>query len=247
MPRKNDQAMEIQRRYYTKTAERYDFMHAHESSTDRSMMKFVHVFLQMIGARSVLDVGTATGLGLRELKHALPEMFVCGAEPVAALIDQAVQKGNSAHVPIIQAWGDALPFPAASFDAVCEFGVLHHASNPAAVVKEMLRVARKAVFLCDSNRFGQGSRAARLLKLFLCKSKLWGAYTFLRTGGKGYTITEGDGLAYSYSVYDSYDLVSRWADRVILIPSSAEEKGTSWFHPLFNSSGVLVCALKEQP
>jgi ubiquinone/menaquinone biosynthesis C-methylase UbiE len=247
MPRKNDQAIEIQRRYYTKTAERYDSMHAHESSTDRSMMKFVHAFLQMIDARSVLDVGTATGLGLRELKDALPELFVCGAEPVAALIDQAVQKGNSAHVPIIQALGDALPFPAASFDAVCEFGVLHHASNPAAVVKEMLRVARKAVFLCDSNRFGQGSRAARLMKLFLCKSKLWGACTFLRTGGKGYIITEGDGLAYSYSVYDSYDLVSRWADRVILIPSSAEEKGTSWFHPLLNSSGVLVCALKEQP
>ena len=247
MPRKNDQAIEIQRRYYTKTAERYDSMHAHESSTDRSMMKFVHAFLQMIEARSVLDVGTATGLGLRELKDVLPELFVCGAEPVAALIDQAVQKGNSARVPIIQASGDALPFPAASFDAVCEFGVLHHASNPAAVVKEMLRVARKAVFLCDSNRFGQGSRAARLMKLFLCKSKLWGAYTFLRTGGKGYIITEGDGLAYSYSIYDSYDLVSRWADRVILIPSSAEEKGTSWFHPLLDSSGVLVCALKEQP
>lgn len=247
MPRKNDQAIAIQRRYYAKTAERYDSMHAHESSTDRSMMKFVHAFLQMIEARSVLDVGTATGLGLRELKDALPELFVCGAEPVAALIDQAVQKGNSAHVPIIQASGDALPFPAASFDAVCEFGVLHHASNPAAVVKEMLRVARKAIIICDSNRFGQGSRAARLMKLFLCKSKLWGAYTFLRTGGKGYIITEGDGLAYSYSVYDSYDLVSRWADRVILIPTSAEEKGTSWFHPLLNSSGVLVCALKEHP
>ena len=246
MPSKNHQAAEIQRSYYTKTAARYDSMHAHEASTDPSMSKFVHALLRMVEAHSVLDVGTATGLGLRELKDALPEMVVCGVEPVAALIDEAVQQGNSARVPIIQASGDALPFPAASFDAVCEFGVLHHASNPSAVVKEMLRVAKKAVFLCDSNRFGQGSRAARLLKLFLWKSKLWRAYTFLRTGGRGYFITEGDGLAYSYSVYDSYDLVSRWADRVVLIPSGPGEKSSSWFHPLLNSRGVLVCAFKER-
>jgi ubiquinone/menaquinone biosynthesis C-methylase UbiE len=245
MSRKDDRAVEIQRSYYTKTAARYDSMHAHEASTDRSMIKFVHALLRMVEARSILDVGTATGLGLRELKEALPELFVCGVEPVAALIDQGAQQGNSMRVPMIQASGDALPFPSASFDAVCEFGVLHHAANPAAVIKEMLRVARKAVFLCDSNRFGQGSRAARLLKLFLCKSKLWGVYTFLRTGGKGYLLTEGDGLAYSYSVYDSYDLVSRWADRIILIPSTPG-KSSSWLHPLLNSSGVLVCALKEK-
>jgi len=247
MPLKDDHAIEIQRSYYTKTADRYDRMHAHETSTDRSMMKFVHAFLRMTEARSVLDVGTATGLGLRELKEALPEMFVCGVEPVAALIAQAEAKGNLASVPILQASGEALPFSTASFDAVCEFGVLHHAANPAAVVQEMLRVARKAVFLCDSNRFGQGSRLARLTKLFLCKSRLWGWYTYLRTRGKGYTITEGDGLAYSYSVYDSYDLVARWADRVILIPASAQEKSTSWLHPLLNSSGVLVCGLRERP
>jgi hypothetical protein len=75
---------------------------------------------------------------------------------------------------------------------------------------------------------------------------LWAAYNYLRTGGKGYRITEGDGLAYSYSVYDSFGLIAGWADRLILIPSNADEKGTSWFHPLLNSGGVLVCAIKEQ-
>lgn len=247
MSSKKNHAVEIQRRYYTETAARYDCMHAQETSTDQSTIKYMHAFLRMLEARSILDVGSATGLGLRELKDALPEMFVCGVEPVAALIDQALRNGNLSRVPIIQASGEALPFPSASFDAVCEFGILHHAANSAAVVKEMLRVAKKAVFLCDSNRFGQGSRAARLMKLLLCKGKLWGAYTFLRTRGKGYLITEGDGLAYSYSVYDSYDLVSRWADRVILIPTTAKEKSPSWFHPLLDSGGVLVCALREQP
>ena len=240
-------AVETQRKYYADTAARYDSMHAHEGATDTSITKFVQAFLRMLEARSVLDVGTATARGMRDLKRALPELFLCGVEPVAALVEQAIKNGNTSHVSMICGTGEALPFPDASFDVVCEFATLHHAANPNAVVKEMLRVARKAVIICDSNRFGQGSRAARLLKLFLSKSKLWGVYTFLRTRGKGYTITEGDGLAYSYSIYDSYDLVSRWADRVILIPSTPGEKSSSWFHPLLNSSGVLVFALKERP
>jgi ubiquinone/menaquinone biosynthesis C-methylase UbiE len=243
---KPSRAVEIQRKYYTDTAARYDSMHAHEGVTDPSITKVVHAFLRMLQARSVLDVGTATGRGLCDLKRALPDLFFCGVEPVGALIKQAVKDGNTSYVSMVCATGEALPFTDASFDVVCEFATLHHAANPNAVVKEMLRVARKAVIICDSNRFGQGSRAARLIKLFLCKTKLWGAYTFLRTRGKGYLITEGDGLAYSYSIYDSYDLVSQWADRVILIPSSADEKSSSWFHPLLNSSGVLVCALKER-
>jgi len=246
MPGKQDPAVEIQRKYYTDTAARYDSMHAHEGCGDPAITKFVSALLQMLEVRSVLDVGAATGRGMRDLKQALPEVFFCGVEPVAALVNQAAQSGNTAGVQMIRATGNALPFADGSFDAVCEFAVLHHVAVPSAVVKEMLRVAKRAVFLCDSNRFGQGSIAAKYIKLALYKSGLWNVYNYLRTGGKGYTITEGDGLAYSYSVYDSFGLISRWADRLILIPSNAGEKGTSWFHPLFNSGGVLVCAIKEK-
>lgn len=237
-------AVEIQRRYYTDTAARYEQMHEHEGSGDAFTTKLVHAVLRMIDARSVLDVGTATGRSMRELREALPGLFVCGIEPVAALVEQAVRAGNTAEGTVIQGSGEALPFPDASFDAVCEFAILHHVANPSAVVKEMLRVAKKAVLISDSNRFGQGSRVARFVKLVLYKSKLWGAYNYARTSGKSYQITEGDGLAYSYSVYDSFELISQWADRIILIPSGGE-KAKSWFHPLLNSGGVLVCALRE--
>ena len=99
---------------------------------------------------------------IRDLKEAFPDLLVCGVEPVAALVNQAVQKGNAACPAILQASGETLPFPDASFDVVCEFAILHHAAKPNAIVREMLRVARKAVFISDSNRFGQGSRAVRL-------------------------------------------------------------------------------------
>jgi ubiquinone/menaquinone biosynthesis C-methylase UbiE len=52
-----------------------------------------------------------------------------------------------------------------SIDAAFECGVLHHVAEPSHVVGEMMRVARKAIFLSDSNRFGQGRLIARILKL----------------------------------------------------------------------------------
>jgi len=244
MAPKPDRAVEIQCQYYTDTAACYEQMHEHEGSGDAIGMKFVHSILRMIDARSLLEVGAATGRGLRDLKEALPNLFVCGVEPVAALIAHAVRSGSTASGPIIQGRGEALPFPDASFDVVCEFATLHHVANPNAVVREMCRVAKKAVLISDSNRFGQGSRAIRLIKLALYKTKLWGVFNYLRTSGKGYQITDGDGLAYSYSIYDSFEVISEWADRIILIPG-AGERATSWFHPLLNSGGVLVCALRE--
>jgi ubiquinone/menaquinone biosynthesis C-methylase UbiE len=238
-------AVAIQRKYYSDTAPKYDSMHAHEGGTDPSITKYVFAFLRMLGARSVLDVGTATGRGLSDFKRALPDLFVCGIEPVDALIRQGIRDGNTSSISIVRGTGDALPFPDRSFDVVCEFAALHHAANPNAVVREMLRVASKAVIICDSNRFGQGSPVARLFKLVLYKTRLWKVFNYVRTRGKGYMITEGDGLAYSYSVYDSFDLIAQWADRIITVPCG-EEKHISWFHPLLTSAGVLLCAIKEE-
>jgi ubiquinone/menaquinone biosynthesis C-methylase UbiE len=245
MPVRIDPAVKIQRTYYTHTAAQYDSMHANEGATDPAVTKYVHGFLQVLNVRSVLDIGCATAQGTASLQSALPDAFVCGVEPVAALADRALEGGIAPRFQLLRATGEALPFGDAAFDAVCEFGMLHHVPQPAAVVKEMLRVARRAVFICDSNRFGQGSFPARLVKLVLYKARLWPLYTHLRTGGRGYMITEGDGLFYSYSIYDSYDLVAAWADRIFLIPS-APGKATSWFHPLLTSSGVILCAVRER-
>ena len=59
---------------------------------------------------------------------------------------------------------------------------LHHVGEPARMVGEMIRVAKRAIFLSDSNRFGQGSHAARLLKTALYKCNLWREARFIQTG-----------------------------------------------------------------
>jgi ubiquinone/menaquinone biosynthesis C-methylase UbiE len=236
--------VEIQRQYYSDTASRYETMHAHEGAVDPFLQDFVHSILRLFHVQSVLDVRTATGRGLCELRNALPGVFVCGVEPVAALLQQGRASGNLSDISVVQASGEALPFLDNSFDAVCEFATLHHVPNPSAVVLEMLRVARRVVVIADSNRFGQGPWPARLLKLLLYKFGLWRAFDFLRTGGKRYQISEGDGLFYSYSVYDSYDPAARWADRLLLF-SGDSGKSRSWLHPLLTAKGVILIAIRE--
>jgi len=238
------EAVRIQRKYYTDTASQYDVMHAHEGDDDPFILKLVTALLRTVEPATLLDVGSGTGRGVREFSAAMPGLSVRGVEPVSALVQRAIQHDGMPPGSFVQASGEALPFRDASFDVVCSFALLHHVPHPPAVVREMLRVARKGVVIVDNNRFGQGRPAMRLLKLFLYKLRLWNAVNFLKTRGKGYLITEGDGLAYSYSVYDTFGIISTWADRVILIPVDTA-KPKSWLHPLLTSGGVVVCAFKE--
>jgi ubiquinone/menaquinone biosynthesis C-methylase UbiE len=239
-----DPAVEIQRKYYTETASRYQTMHAREGADDPFCISTVLSFFRALEIRSILDVGSATGRGLREFTAALPDALVCGVEPVAALLQQGAVEGVTESVSLLQATGDALPFADHSFDAVSEFSILHHVPDPSAVVAEMLRVARRVVVIVDSNRFGQGSFLARLFKLALYKTGAWEAFNYVRTGGKRYQISEGDGLFYSYSVYDSYDKVARWADRILVMPS-LPSRSRSWFNPLLSAGGIILIAIRE--
>jgi SAM-dependent methyltransferase len=126
-----------------------------------------------------------------------------GIEPVEALRKVGHQAGLS---PDELKDGDINALAAADgeFDLVCEFAVLHHVPKPKQAVAEMLRVARKAIFISDANNFGQGGPMSRCLKQAINALGLWRAFDWLRTGGKGYHVSAGDGLFYSYSVFNDY-------------------------------------------
>jgi ubiquinone/menaquinone biosynthesis C-methylase UbiE len=245
LPKKLQDATTIQREYYTETAARYDTMHANEGGGDVAQNQFILAMLRLAGVSSLLDVGSATGRGLTEFASGLPGALVCGVEPVAALLKQAVDAGVLRSVPLVRGTGESLPFGDGSFDAVCEFSILHHVPNPSRVVGEMLRVARKMIVITDSNRFGQGSLLARWFKLLLYKAGLWTAFNYVRTRGKHYQVSEGDGLFYSYSVYDSYELIAEWAERVILVPIGPV-KSRSWLHPLLTAEALILIAFRKQ-
>lgn len=235
----------IQAEYYKATASSYDNMHTLDETDEHySALHLMHALTDALGLRTFLDVGAGTGRGVRYFLDR--ERAVFGVEPVKELIEQAELRGIPKGV-IVQGIGSSLPYEDRSIDAVFACGVLHHVAEPSRVVHEMTRVAKKAVFLSDSNRFGQGPFLARLLKLALYKTHLWRTVRFIQTRGKMYTVSQGDGLAFSYSVFDSYEQLAAWANRIWLLPTATDRYAVkSWLHPLITSPHLLLCAMKHQ-
>jgi len=232
----------IQQQYYASTAESYDETHVHSDDEHYEALTYISDFIDRLKIDSMLDVGCGTGRALGYFSQKHPDLTLKGIEPVQALLDQAVQRNNIPAEMLDCGSGTTLPYAAGSFDATCAFGVLHHVQDPNVVVKEMLRVAKKAVFISDMNRFGMGR--GRLIKLLLSKSGAFKAVYRIKTGGKGYVINENDGLFYSYSVFDSFNVLARSSSQIIQIPTKTNTL-RSWFHPLLTSSHILMCAIKK--
>ncbi|QQS11749.1 MAG: class I SAM-dependent methyltransferase [Rhodospirillales bacterium] len=179
-------------------------------------------YLDLTRPESALDVGAGCGRALKLMRERRPGLRVQGVEPSAAFREIGHARLGLSSGELLDGDATRLPFDDDSFDVVTEFGVLHHIRNPSQAVAEMCRVARRAVFISDCNNYGQGGRAARLAKRALRAAGLWKAVDRMRTGGKGYTITEGDGLAYSYSVFDDLPIVRRAFDRVVVMNTSGQ-------------------------
>jgi ubiquinone/menaquinone biosynthesis C-methylase UbiE len=177
---------------------------------------FMLSMIDLLKMGSILDIGSGTGRVLVHAKGVNPNLKVMGIEPSAELRQVGYSKGLSPH-ELVDGDAQQLTFDDGAFDLVCAFAALHHIPNPRKAVSEMLRIANKAVFISDSNNFGQGSVANRLLKQTLNSLGLWKVADFVKTRGKGYTISEGDGLAYSYSVFHNYSQISQCCKSVHLV------------------------------
>jgi ubiquinone/menaquinone biosynthesis C-methylase UbiE len=208
--------IEIQRAYYAKTANRYDDTHVDQEGEHAFALRFLVAVSEYLGIQSILDVGSGTGRGLLEFARVMPGITAVGVEPSAELREIGYAKGLSRSQLID---GDAmkLAFGDQSFDLVCEFGALHHIPVPSAAVAEMLRVSRKAIFISDGNNFGQGGRLSRLLKQMINAVGLWPLADRIKTRGKGYVMSEGDGLVYSYSVFNDHKQIKAACESVHLL------------------------------
>ena len=192
-----------QRQYYADTAAQYDALQLAPQDEHQFALAVLSAMIEHHGIRSVLDVGSGTGRALRYLKARHPGVRFVGIEPVEALRKVGHAAGLSEQ-ELIAGDVNALQAADGEFDLVCEFAVLHHVPRPSQAVAEMLRVARKAIFISDANNLGQGGRVARMFKQVLAALGLWRAFDWARTGGKGYHVSAGDGLFYSYSVFNNY-------------------------------------------
>jgi ubiquinone/menaquinone biosynthesis C-methylase UbiE len=228
--------------YYRETARQYDEWHTAAFDEHYFALEHMLFYLRWIGATSVLDTGCGTGRSMRFILERIPDISVRGNDPSKELLQTAAEQHGISPNLLDCASTLELPYPDDAFDAVIETGVLHHIPDPSRAVAEMLRVARKAVFLSDSNIYGQGSLLARIVKLGLARIHLLKYVNRLRRGGDWY-YSVGDGVAYSYSVFDSYGAVEADCAEVIVVPT-ARKPGSAQF-PLFASPHCLLCGFKE--
>ena len=228
-----------QRAYYERTADHYEAMHVCADDEHGLALALFAGIARRNGARAVLDVGAGTGRALELLAAELPQCRLTGIEPSEALRSVGHAKGLSAD-QLIGGSGEALPFADNAFDFVIETGMLHHVPDPAKVVAEMVRVARLGVMISDSNNYAQGPWALRMLKAVVSALGLWRAFIWLQTRGKMAKWSEGDGLFYSYSVFDNLDLVRAKFPR-LLLTNTVPMTGASLRH---DAGHVCLIALK---
>ena len=193
-------AREIQKNYYTTTANEYDSQHLSHGDEHYLALNYLDGLIRFNNVKSVLDIGAGTGRVALFLQKRNPELRIISLEPVKELRDIGYAKGLD-QSELLDGDIYSLSFANSSFDLVCAFGVFHHLENPLAALGEMQRVSRSSIFISDSNNFGQGSTASRFIKQTLNTFKLWELAVFIKTKGKKYSILAGDGLAYSFSMF----------------------------------------------
>lgn len=231
---------EIQRAYYAATAQKYDELHLEKGGAHGLALQFMMSVLEGLDVKSILDIGCGTGRALVSISNKMPNVFAVGIEPSADLRNIGYSKGLPAS-QLIDGDGMNLSFPDDSFDMVCEFGALHHIPEPSKVVSEMIRVSRKAIFISDSNNFGEGGAAARLAKQAIDFLGLWPFANLIKTKGKRYSISEGDGLAYSYSVFNDYKQIEKACQSVHLL--STRNGGRNLYR---SASHVALLGIKHR-
>lgn len=241
--RNRDPAL-TQRRYYAETATGYEDQHVDAADEHGVALAHAVSYLRWLRSESVLDTGCGTGRALRFVAEALPGVAVRGNDPSPDLLRVAVDRFGVSPEVLDEVPSDPLPYPDGSFDAVIATGVMHHAARPERIVSEMLRVARQAIFISDCNIYGMGAPAGRLINLLLARLGLLRTMNRLRRGGHEWFYTPGDGVAWSYSVFDSYRTIAAACSEVLVIPT-ASNRATAGAAPLLTSSHCLLCGFKQ--
>lgn len=231
--------VKLQREYYSQTALNYDQMHPTNSWEAALGLAFFEGALNFLNVESILEVGSGTGAVLIHLKERYPQKKIVGIEPVKELRKIGHQKGLKT-ADLISGDACCLPFPDNHFDVVCEFAVFHHVKHPRRAVSEMLRVAKKVVFFADSNNFGQGGLISRSIKQGLHFLGLWKYFNFIKTGFKGYSVSKGDGLSYSFSLFDYFKQISQACQKVHLL-----DLGGAGDNPYRTSASIALLGVKS--
>jgi SAM-dependent methyltransferase len=142
----------VQRRFYERTAGRYDRKFLRSTWPRNQEVKARFVLDELRGARTVLEVGSGTGQIAAELLARDGSLEYVGVDLSSAMLDVARARlaVYGARATLRESSAASIPAGDGSFDAAFGVDVLHHVEDREAVLRELRRVVRpggRVVFL----------------------------------------------------------------------------------------------------
>lgn len=222
--------------YYDQTAQKYDALHNVEPEHDLA----IDLGWRLLGkVDSALDVGAGTGRALLRISQIDPSVSLHGIEPSREMIKLAEERLPKAFLR--QGTGESLPYSDGQFDVAVATGIMHHVDDPAKVISEMFRVARKAILISDHNNYAFGGDRARRVRMLLKVCGLLDWATYVKQGFKRQGYSEDDGYWYPYSLLDNYEHIANLSQRLHIIPTRAATGGGNL---VFAQSHMAIVALR---
>jgi SAM-dependent methyltransferase len=96
---------------------------------------------------NALDVGCGEGFSTHYMRQVVPD--VCGMDRAKRMLQRHPLKRAGR---VMEADAGRIPFPDNTFDLVYCWELLHHVSDPRAILLEMARVSRRYVLVAEPNR-----------------------------------------------------------------------------------------------
>lgn len=136
---------EKQDAFWTSHTNVRSYDHPVVSAFARQRVRFIAHMLAGWHPADALDVGCGDGFGMQYMRFIVEKIHGCDKSEV-------MLEANPADMRYLTK-GDAysLPFEDDAFDLVYCWELLHHVDRPLEAVREMSRVTRKCVLLCEPN------------------------------------------------------------------------------------------------
>jgi ubiquinone/menaquinone biosynthesis C-methylase UbiE len=229
--------------YYDRTSTRYDELHGAEKNLEHiRALEIGWPILERLEIGSAADVGCGTGRSMAWLEQHGRVPRLVGIDPSQGLLKIAQERLPRARFEVGR--GEELPLEDRSVDFALATGIMHHVDHPTDVIREMFRVANKAVLISDHNNFAFGGRKGRQLRLWLYSSGLLGFATFVKQGFKKQGYSEDDGWWYPYSLFNDFGLISSLSTEQYIFPTrpSSSKRGNL----LLSQSHIAILAVKPR-
>jgi 2-polyprenyl-3-methyl-5-hydroxy-6-metoxy-1,4-benzoquinol methylase len=122
-------------------------LHRFKRSAELPRVRAILGTLRGLAPERILDVGSGRGVFLWPMLDGLPRVHVTSIDLLAERAWQiaAVARGGVGRVAVARMNAARLGFADGAFDVVTVLEVLEHVDEPAPVVRELIRVAKRAV------------------------------------------------------------------------------------------------------